>query len=53
MKDPELDHVALPPFPPPVESLPHWGRGRGEDITRLPQGWEGRITSEGRVFFVE
>ena len=45
--------VVLPPFPAPIESLPYWGRGSGEDITRLPSGWEGRVTTEGRVFFVE
>ena len=39
--------------PVPLESLPYWGRGKDEDITRLSPGWEARVTPEGRVFFVK
>lgn len=56
MEDAELqlqERIVIPPAPPPVETLPYWGRGPGEDVTRLPQGWEGRVTPEGRVFFIE
>ena len=45
--------VQSPPYPDPLESLPYWGYGPGEDITDLPAGWEGRVTLEGRVFFIE
>ncbi len=47
------EQIVLPPSTAPIESLPYWGRGPGEDITRLPSGWEARITPEGRMFFVE
>ena len=36
-----------------LESLPYWGSGKDEDITRLSPGWEARVTPEGRVFFVK
>ena len=39
--------------PVPLETLPYWGRGKDEDITRLTAGWEARVTPEGRVFFVK
>lgn len=42
-----------PPYPDPLESLPYWGHGPGEDITSLPEGWEARVTPEGRVFFIK
>jgi WW domain-containing oxidoreductase len=38
--------------PDPLETLPYWGKGTDEDITSLPPGWEARVTSDGRVFFV-
>ena len=49
----EIDDVVSPPYPDPLESLPFWGRGPEEDITRLPSGWDARVTPEGRVFFVK
>lgn len=39
--------------PVPLETLPYWGRGKDEDVTRLAAGWEARVTPEGRVFFVK
>ena len=36
-----------------LERLPYWGKGPEEDITKLPQGIEARVTREGRVFFVK
>ena len=39
--------------PVEFERLPYWGKGPEEDITKLPQGVEARVTKEGRVFFVK
>lgn len=52
-KEMREENLVSPPYPDPLEALPYWGRGTGEDITQLPPGWEGRVTPEGRVFWVK